>query len=222
MIYPDEIIKSKRKTISLSIEKNGAIIVRAPSRMSDEQIKKFVFARQNWLISKLSEIKDNKNKYADIIQQKGYLLYGKRYNACVADVKRVETNENVILIPTKIDPTKRYDEIIKYFKRQAKTTLTNRLNYIKSIMKIEPKKVKLTNSKGKWGSCNSHQTIALNWRIIMLPPRCIDYIIIHELCHIIEMNHSSRFWNLVNTFLPRYNEYREELKEYSFLLELYR
>ena len=222
VIYPDRIIKTRRKSISLSIEKGGTIIVRAPSKMSDAQINKFVSLKQNWLMSKLSEIKLNQNKFSSIINHSEYLLYGINHNVAIADVKRVEVNQRTILVPNKIEESRRQAALIQFFKKQAKSVLSKRMAYIQSIIKLEPKKVKLTNSKGKWGSCNSHQTIALNWRMIMIPPSCIDYIIIHELCHLVEMNHSARFWKLVETFLPSYGEAREKLKEYSFLLEQYR
>ena len=106
--------------------------------------------------------------------------------------------------------------------KKAKEIITKRITYIKSIMRIEPKAVKITNSRGRWGACNSNKNISLNWRIIMLTPACIDYVIVHELCHLVEMNHSKRFWTLVETFLPNYNDIRAQMKEYGFLLDMYR
>ena len=82
--------------------------------------------------------------------------------------------------------------------------------------------LKIGDSKGKWGSCNSLGIINLNWRVIMLPPKIIDYVIVHELCHLVEMNHSNKFWELVERFLPQTANLKKSIKEYGFLLGLFR
>ena len=224
MIYPDKIIKSPRKTMSLSIQSDGSVVVRAPSKMKEEQITKFVTQKQDWILSKLAKIKSNQSKYNDIMTYQKYLLYGNKYQLAMADVKKVEADNQTqtILLPNRIEKDKVFSALYQFYKKKAKEVLTKRLLYIKSLMRIEPKSISLSNSKGRWGACNSHGKITLNWRVIMLPPNCIDYVIVHELCHLIEMNHSSRFWSLVETFMPNYSESRTQLKEFGFLLELYR
>ena len=89
-------------------------------------------------------------------------------------------------------------------------------------MQLEPSEVKLTNAKRKWGSCNSEQVISFNWRMIMLPPSLIDYIIVHELAHLIEMNHSSSFWAIVSAVLPNLKDCRASLKKCNFILQQFR
>ena len=224
VILPDKIIKSSRRTMSLAIQGDGTIVVRAPSRIKEEHITKFVSQKQDWIVSKLAKIKNNQSKYGDIINYQKYLLYGNKYDLSIADVNKIEVRNQTqtILIPTKVDKDKILPALYQFYKKKAKEVLTKRLLYIKSLMRIEPKSISYSNSKGRWGACNSHGKITLNWRVIMLPPNCIDYVIVHELCHLIEMNHSSRFWNLVQTFLPNYAESRNQLKEFGFLLELYR
>ena len=221
MIYPDQIIKTNRQTMSLSIQRNGAIIVRAPSRMKDEQIKKFIMERQGWLEGKLLEIKTNQNYNNKIINYEQFLLYGSKYELKIADVRKIEIYNGQILVPKK-DESKIIQTVINFYKRQAKQVFAERINYLQQVMKIEPKSVKLSNSSGRWGACNSRGSITLNWRVVMLSPECIDYVLVHEMCHLVEMNHSKRFWNLVATFLPNFNDLRKNIKNYGFLLELYR
>ena len=82
--------------------------------------------------------------------------------------------------------------------------------------------MKISDSSGRWGSCSSKGVICFNWRVIMLPPTIIDYVIIHELCHLVEMNHSKKFWRQVETFLPNTPKLKEAIKEYGFLLSMFR
>ncbi len=222
MILPDQIIKSNRNTLSLSVQKDGTVVVRAPSKMKDEHIKDFVSQKQDWLTSKLLFIKNNQDKFNDVLCYKKFLMYGIKYSLIVADVKKIEVDKDTILFPKKVAPEKTMQSLISYYKKQAKEILLQRLMYLKGLMKIEPSSIKISNSKGRWGSCSSNGTITLNWRIIMLPPADIDYVIIHELCHLVELNHSKRFWSLVSMFLPNFNELRNGIKEYGFLLDLYR
>ena len=222
MIYPDKIIKSNRRTMSLSISREGAIVVRAPNRIKEQDINKFVTQKQDWLISKLAEIQLNQNKFSDIIEYQKFLLFGLKYEIALADIKRIETNGHTILVPKTTEQEKILPSIIHFYKKKAKEIISKRVAYIKSIMHIEPKAIKITNSRGRWGACNSNKNISFNWRIIMLSPACIDYVIVHELCHLVEMNHSKRFWTLVETFLPNYNDLRAQKKEYGFLLDMYR
>lgn len=221
MIYPDEIIKTNRQTMSLSIERNGTIIVRAPSKMKDEQIKKFITERQGWLASKLLEIKTNQDNNSKIISYEQFLLFGNKYELKIADVKKIEVYNGQIIIPKK-DENRVLTAVINFYKKQAKQIFLERINYLQQVMKINPKSVKLSNSSGRWGACNSRGSITINWRVVMLSPECIDYVLVHEMCHLVEMNHSKRFWGLVATFLPNFNDLRKSIKNYSFLLELYR
>ena len=222
MILPDQIIKSNRKTLSLTIKNNGEIIIHAPQKIQDAHINKFLEQKQDWILSKLSAIKTNQNKFSEVITFNRFLLFGQEYAVIIGDVKRVEVRQNNLVISKKIEQDKIVSAITSFYKKKAKEILQKRLYYWQDRLKIKCNNFRITNSKGKWGSCNSNSVITINWRAIMVLPACIDYIIVHELCHLIEMNHSKRFWTLVETFLPSYNTLRHDLKEYAFLLELYR
>lgn len=222
MILPDQIIRSNRRTLSLSINKDGQIIIHAPNKMEQDIINNFVKEKQQWLTNKLAIIRNNQDRFCEILNLKKYLLYGKQLAIYKADIKKIEVVNDKLLVPNKLDNNKISSNIINFYKKQAKEVLHKRLIYLQDILKIRCNSFKICNSKGRWGSCSSAGAVTLNWRVIMVDPQLIDYIIIHELCHLVEMNHSKRFWTLVATFLPNYNQYRQDLKEYGFLLELYR
>lgn len=222
MITPDYIERSNRKTLSLSVLKDGSVVVKAPIRMRDEVIIKFVEDKQEWIKSKLFLVNKTINKFEDVVSYKSFLLYGNKYTLLASDVKRIETNDKFqIVFPQKTEPEKILKLIKSWYKKVAKQVLQDRLEYIESRIKLKSMIMKIGDSKGRWGSCNSKGVINLNFRVIMLPPAIIDYVIVHELCHLVEMNHSKNFWKLVESFLPNVDNLKAEIKEYSFLLTLF-
>lgn len=222
MITPDYIERSNRKTLSLAVMKDGNVVVKAPLNMEDSIIKRFVWDKQNWIREKLFMINKTKTKFEDIISYKKFLLYGNKYTLLLSDVKKIETNDNFqIVIPKKTERDKILKTLKMWYKRVAKQVLQDRLNFLESKLKLKSSGLKINDSKNRWGSCNSRALICFNWRVIMLPPNIIDYVIIHELCHIVEMNHSKHFWDLVYSFLPNAKKLKEEIREYSFLLSLF-
>ena len=221
MITPDYIERSNRKTLSLLVMKDGTVVVKAPIRMRDESINKFVEDKQEWIRSKLMLVSKTRNKFDDIVNYRKFLLYGNKYSLLLSDVRHIETNEKFqIVIPKKTEPDKILKLLKSWYKKTAKQILEERLSFLESRIKLKSAMLKIGDSKGRWGSCNSKGVICLNFRVIMLPPAIIDYVIVHELCHLVEMNHSKNFWKLVETFLPDMENLKNQIKEYSFLLTL--
>jgi len=223
MITPDLITRSNRRTLSLSILKDGQIVIKAPLKMSREAINNFVYEKQNWIREKLAIIENNKQKYDQIINYKKFLLYGNQYSVKLSDIKKIEVNhaEQCIYIPTVTPSDKILSKLKSWYKKTAKTILEERVNYLSKLLKLAPNNIRISDSKGRWGACNTKGMVSFNFRVIMLEPAVIDYVIIHELCHLIEMNHSKRFWNLVIGFMPNAPTQKQKIKDFSFLLSLY-
>lgn len=222
MIVPDYIERSKRKTLSLSVLKNGNVIVKAPISMRDETINRFVEEKQSWIMEKLASIKATQNKFEDVISLKSCLIYGNKYTLVKADVKQIMTNDKFeIVVPCKLEGEKLTKSLANWFKKLAKKVLFERLQFIESRINLKSNSFKIGDSRGRWGSCNSYGNIILNYRVVMLPPVIIDYVIVHELCHLVELNHSKRFWENVEKFLPNYELPRKNIKEYGFLLTMF-
>lgn len=222
MITPDYIEWSKRKTLSLSVMKDGNVVVKAPIGMRNETINHFVEEKQAWIRDKLFLINKTKVKFDDVVHYQRFLLYGNKYSLILDNVKKIETNDKFqIIMPQKIDREKILKTLKNWYKKIAKQILEDRLKFVESRIKLKSSLMRISDSKGRWGSCNSKGVITFNFRVIMLPPAIIDYVIIHELCHLVEMNHSKNFWKLVETFLPKAPELKMAIKEYGFLLTLF-
>lgn len=222
MIVPDYIERSKRKTLSLTVLKNGSVIVKAPISMRDEIINRFVEDKQHWIREKLASIKETQNKFEDVISLNKCLIYGNKYLVKKADVKQVQTGANFeILIPNKLEGEKLVKNLATWYKKLAKKVLAERLSFIENRINLKSSSFKIGDSRGRWGSCNSYGNIIINYRVVMLPPAIIDYVLVHELCHLVEMNHSKRFWETVEKFLPNFELQRKAIKEYGFLLNMF-
>lgn len=222
MIVPDFIERSKRKTLSLTILKDGSVIVKAPISMRDETINQFVEDKQNWIREKLSSIKETRHKFEDVISLEKCLIYGNKYKILAADIKQIQTgNDFTLYVPHKLDGERKVKSIAIWFKKLAKKVLAERLNYIESRINLKSTSLKIGDSRGRWGSCNSYGNIILNYRVVMLPPEIIDYVLVHELCHLLELNHSKKFWENVARFLPNFELHRKAIKEYGFLLSMF-
>lgn len=222
MIVPDYIERSKRKTLSLTVLKNGNVIVKAPITMKDEIINRFVEEKQSWLQEKLSSIKETQNKFEDIISGAKIMIYGNKYSVVKADIKSIQTSDKFeLFVPNKYEGEKQSKAISTWLKKLAKKVLSERLSFIENRINLKSTSLKIGDSRGRWGSCNSYGNIILNYRVVMLPPKIIDYVIVHELCHLLELNHSKKFWQNVEKFLPNYEIQRKNIKEYGFLLSLY-
>ncbi len=221
---PDLIQRENRKTLVLTIMKDGRVVVKAPNKMSKDLIDKFVVEKQKWIESKLFLIRNTYEEFEDCINYKKILLYGEKYEICVGNTKRVvcDTKHKKLILPKCGSIQNALIKIKQWYKVNAKNILVSRVSHISKLIKITCNDIKISNAKSKWGACNSKKNISLNWRIVMLPPEIIDYVIIHELSHIKEMNHSQKFWNTIAMFLPSYPVLRKRLKKYSFALELYR
>lgn len=224
MITPDLIQRSNRKTLCLTILKDGMVIVKAPIKLSGAVIDKFIQSKQDWIASKLSIIAKTNNKFEDCINYKTAMLFGEKYEICLGSVKKVSRDEvhKKLVVPKDLQFQAIISKIKTWYKGIAKEVLVSRMSHISGKIKIKYDGLKLTNAKGKWGSCNSKKVIRLNWRLVMLPPELIDYVIVHELCHIKEMNHSQKFWSTLNAFLPHYQQLRVKLKNYGIVLDLFR
>ncbi len=101
----------------------------------------------------------------------------------------------------------------KRYRDAAKDYIPKRVEYYHTFTGGNYSKITIRDQKTRWGSCSSNGTLSFNFRLMMAPPRVLDYVVVHELCHLTHMNHSNDFWNLVGSILPDYREHRKWLKE---------
>ncbi|WP_411677631.1 M48 family metallopeptidase [Caproicibacter sp.] len=166
--------RSKRKTMSLSVNRNGEIIVKAPLFLKNEVIEEFIRKHELWLVKQL-RLRD----------------------------ERVARERALALTPEKIAA----------LKERARTVLSERVNYYSKIMGVHPAGLKITSARTRWGSCSAINALCFSYRLILLEPDAVDYVVVHELAHIREKNHGPGFYREVEKYLPDYRRRIQLLKE---------
>lgn len=222
MIEPKQIIRTSRKTLALTINEKGELIVHAPKNMPLYDIVNFIEKKEDWILKKTQSVENILSKNRDIIEYNEIFFLGKRYK--VVETKGVEElflTEETILIPPCKSITKRQKMLMDWYLQNTEAVLMPRIEKLISFMKQKYNSIKIINSKVKWGMCDSKRNLYFNWKLLMLSPEIIDYIIIHEISHLIELNHSKKFWEIVGAVIPSYKKHKEVINKCGFLIKLY-
>ena len=223
MLDPRNIIRTDKRTLSIMINAKGELIVRAPYNYPDHKIFEFIKQKEDWIIKKQNAIRSNSYINHNVVNYTNFLFLGKELTPLISnDVKEIMINDNKLLIPAKINSDKILSKIEKWYRKVAEEVLVERVNYMANQLRLRPADVKTNNNKTRWGVCDSRGNIAINWRAIFLPPNLLDYIVVHELCHLLEFNHTPAFWSVVAKIIPDYQILRKHLKCLNYLILLFR
>lgn len=223
MLDPRNIIRTDKRTLSIMINAKGELIVRAPYNYPDHKIFEFIKQKEDWIIKKQNAIRSNSYINHNVVNYTNFLFLGKELTPLISnDVKEIMINDNKLLIPAKINSDKILGKIEKWYRKVAEEVLVERVNYMANQLRLRPADVKTNNNKTRWGVCDSRGNIAINWRAIFLPPNLLDYIVVHELCHLLEFNHTPAFWSVVAKIIPDYQILRKHLKCLNYLILLFR
>lgn len=222
MIKPDILIRTKRRTMSLTINREGKLVVRAPENIELNDIFNFIKRKESWIRKKQSTVVNILEANQKIINFEQTLFLGKLYEVVyIKGLAKICLQNNYLCLPSKIKPEKAGNAIKKWLYNMCEEVILDRVDYFAELMGIEFSGISFISSRAKWGSCDSNYKLSFNFKMLMLPPKIIDYIIIHELAHVLELNHSSAFWEIVGSMLPTYKKQRETLQSSGFLLNLF-
>jgi predicted metal-dependent hydrolase len=215
--------KKRRRTISLHIKEDGRIVIQAPYNTPKWEIDKFIKEKQSWILKKISE-KEKRVKEVEkaFLPGEKFPYLGEWYSLEMQEFSNKEPHLKLsfgkfILHKDHREGAK--DLFIQWYKKEAKEKVFGRINYYSQRLHLFPKAVKITSAKSRWGSCSRDNRLSFSWRIIMASLTVIDYILIHELAHIREKNHSKRYWTYVESIFPDYRKHRLWLKENGHLLQ---
>ncbi|MBI4686643.1 MAG: M48 family metallopeptidase [Nitrospirae bacterium] len=215
-----KIIRSKRKTIALEIARDATLIVRAPYRTPMDFIEKVVFKKRFWIKEKQEIIRDRYQKIASkkFVSGEGFLYLGNMYR-----LEFIDASDMSIVFNNGFQISRQHIYMAKeiltaWYKEKAYQKISERADWYSSLYGLKYNKIKISDAQKRWGSCSAKGNLNFSWRLIMAPLRVIDYVVVHELAHLEENNHSKAFWNKVKIMLPDYEQYRKWLKENTHLL----
>lgn len=208
--------RSRRKTVSV-IVRDGRVTVRAPMRTPLSVIENFVREKSDWIEEKLAVSRRAATALGDVLDGRCAMYRGRKFPICRTDGGRTQVRQGTLYIPDGT-PEQLCARRRNFYRREAKAYLGGRLAQIAQAMGVTYAAFALTNAKSLWGSCTADGAIRLHTRLIMLDDALIDYVIVHELCHRRELNHSTEFWTLVGSVIPDWKARRAALKDFSILL----
>ncbi len=211
--------RKRRKTISLQIGDKSELVIAAPHFTSISEINRFVQEKENWISKAIQKHKEAliKNKAKEYTTGEHFYYLGKAYPLEVF----FEPLENIGVVfwdnrfflntQEKIDLRKHY--FVLWYKKKTHEYLRGRVDFFSRMLKLQPGNLRITSAKSRWGSCSEGNNLAFSFRLMMAKPEVIDYVVVHELMHIKEKNHSAKFWQLVESAMPQYKAHRRWLKD---------
>ena len=219
MVQPDEIIRSNRKTLSLSIDSFGRLIVRAPKRCSDGRIFAFIRQKEGWILRKQAQ-RQGAGISLPTENLDGYtlLLLGKNCTITLTDEPsvRFDNQTNRLFLPK----TNAKTRLVQWIKENAKRILSQATANAAAEMGVTYKSVTITSAKTRWGSCSANNAIHYSFRLLYAPKEVVQYVVYHELAHVRHKNHSATFWAEVTKYCPQWRTHRAWLKQYAYLMEI--
>lgn len=191
-----KIIKQKRKTLSLKVDNDWQVIVKVPNYASKKNILDFLGKYKDWILEKQELVSKNTQKFE--IWEK-FLFFWEYFELKFDEKKKFFFDEKYFYTNFK-NSEEIKKKFIKFYKKEAKKYIVDKTIEFSKILWLEFKEIKINSAKTRWWSCNSKKNINFSFRLILAPKLSIDYVIIHELAHLKEMNHSRQFWSLVDNY----------------------
>ncbi len=219
LIY--NIVYSNRRTVSISVERDRKVVVRAPKSFSKKQLSEIVEEKKLWLYDKINYTP----KYPvvstkEFVSGESILFLGKNYKLEVAKENiRSLRFDNKKFYLSKSNRARANNIFKNWYKRKAKELLIPKIEYYSTTLGVDYNNIMIREMKYRWASCTNKDNIVFNWRIIKAPMFVIEYLIVHELAHLLESNHTDSFWNLVKIQIPNYLKAKEWLKVNGNVLE---
>ncbi len=224
MVFEYAIQRSaKRRQMTITVERDRSVVVHAPEGLAEEKIRRVVETKRRWIYEKMN----HPQKYRDLphgpgkelVSGESALYLGRQYRIEVVrdGLNEVRFNRG-FLIPAILGKRK-VEALREWYIGRAKEKIIPRVKAHARRLGVDAAAVKIADGHYRWGSCTTRNNVGFNWRLIKAPMFVIDYVVVHELAHLLETNHTPRFWNIVRTQIPMMEKAKVWLKENGGLLE---
>ena len=220
MVQPDKIVRSNRKTLSISVDTFGRLIVRAPKRCKEERIFAFIREKEEWILRKQAQRAEVRALLPpQNLHGYSFLLLGRQTKIVVYDEEKIGYDEvqNLLYLPHE----KSRERLVKWLKENAKRILTAVTERKAKELGVSYKSIAITSAKTRWGSCSGDNALRYTFRLLYCPKEVVDYVVVHELAHTLHHNHSKQFWQVVERHVPDWKLRRQWLKTHGILMEIF-
>ena len=214
---------AKRRKLTISVERDRSIVVHAPAGTSDAAIRRIVDAKRQWIFEKTG----HPQKYRDLphppgkelVSGESALYLGRQYRIeLVNDERSAVQFSQRFLVPASM-AAERMGALREWYVARANEKILPMVSRVARSLGVEYKRARIVDNRFRWGSCTVKDSVNFNWRLVKAPVFVIDYVIAHELAHLLEANHTPRFWNVVRAQVPKTEAARAWLREHGQMLE---
>lgn len=201
---------SKRKKFALEVTPQGHITVKAPSKSTEAEIFDFIKLNAKALLDFQTKLKNRKyvSQNKNYTEEENFLYLGKACTLSELLESVPETEEAIQLL------------LKKFYIQKTKEILKQRVKHFEKIIGVKSKGLTVVDSPRSWGTCNNFKELTFNYKLSMAPMQVIDYVIIHELCHILHLNHDRSFWRKVGTFDPNFKAHQDYLARFGAVMTI--
>ena len=217
----EKIIRSRRRTIALEITSGATLVVRAPLRASAADIEEIIRQKSSWILRKIGEIKRRPcspcHEYAE---GEMFLYLGRSYPLQIVENGNMTIERRDRLYVSHILMPDIRNQIKRWYMKEAIREIPARCMWFSLKTGHVPATIRITDARQRWGSCTHKGGLNFSWRLIQAPPGIIDYVVVHELVHIGQPDHSKKFWTKVRKIMPDYEQRRNWLKDHEQLLKI--
>ena len=209
-----EIVYKKRESLGITIDVYGNIQVQVPRGTTDERVFQLIEEKWDWIQQKSKEMKDRLlgQKVKNYDQGEIFLYLGKEYPIKVSqDINIIQDyvvfeGDRLKIYVKQLEDAKIKQALKRFYYQECKKLVERSIRTYQKHFKTKPRSIRISDNNSNWGTCDSRQQLTFNWKLAMAPQQVIDYVVVHEMCHMVHLNHDRSFWRLVGKILPDYKE----------------
>jgi len=229
-----EIIRSNRKkTAAIHVTPAATVVVSIPRDLDEGSVCEIIEKKARWILEKkeLMRSRAHFNEAKEFVSGESFLYLGKQYRLKVTKTPAAKENScrlvagrlQVRIADSGAESNKDAikNTLTEWYMKHAEEKIFERLPRIARKAGIKPTSVKIKNQNKRWGSCSRTGVVRFNWKVVMTPVSVMDYVITHEICHLIHGNHSPQFWQKVQAIVPEFEAKRQWLKQHSHIIDLF-
>lgn len=209
------LIRSNRKTVSLIVNREGELVVRAPKNIAKKQIDLLIGQKHDWIVLAKQKAEQNKVQKSEFFVSDGVLALFGQEKRVIFDAQEQpfysQTDSCFHLVPAQEEQLRRQAETV--YRRLARVCIEQKVRDYAQMLQVTPTAVRINGAKTRWGSCSGKNSLNFSWRLMLAPEPCVDYVVVHELCHILYHDHSLAFWQEVERVVPDRKLRQQQLKE---------
>ncbi|HOP93658.1 MAG TPA: SprT family zinc-dependent metalloprotease [Acetivibrio thermocellus] len=217
-----------RKTMEISVEPPDKVSVVAPLGTSEEVIEDKVRSRAVWIIQKLYTFRDMEYRRIsrEYVNGESFMYLGRNYSLQIQiDANARKTEVELYQGKFRITAPSKNEDMIRqameqWYREKTLEKVSERIQYYQRFFRKKPAGVKVKEQRKRWASCTSKDELLFNWRCVMAPSHVLDYIVVHEMCHMYYKNHSQEFWDMLASIIPDYERRKDWLKKYGVRMDL--